>query len=139
MKNKIIKTASICIAFLITCSVFASEKTPSDYKKISEQITEDVENYHIPAMAVIVVDKDNVLFQKIYENCDSIDTPFLIGSMSKSFTALVIMQLAEKGKIDLDSPISEYIDAGKWFIDDTDSNKITVRNLLNQTGGITKT
>lgn len=62
-------------------------------------------------MAVIVVDKDNVLFQETYGNCDSIDTPFLIGSMSKSFTALAIMQLVEGGKLDLDSQISEYIDA----------------------------
>ncbi len=58
MKNKIIKRASICIAFLITCSifcmndVFASKKSPSDYEKISEQIAIDVEKYHIPGMAV---------------------------------------------------------------------------------------
>lgn len=57
--------------------------------------------------------------------------------MSKSFTALAIMQLVEGGKLDLDNQISEYIDAGKWFIDDTDSNNITIRNLLNQTSGIT--
>lgn len=143
MKNKIIKRASICIAFLITCSifcmndVFASKKSPSDYEKISEQIAIDVEKYHIPGMAVIVVDKDTVPFQETYGNCDSIDTPFLIGSMSKSFTALAIMQLVEGGKLDLDNQISEYIDAGKWFIDDTDSNNITIRNLLNQTSGIT--
>lgn len=48
MKNKIIKRASICMAFLITCSifcmndVFASKKSPSDYEKISEQIAIDV-------------------------------------------------------------------------------------------------
>ena len=143
MKNKIIKRASICIAFLITCSifcmndVFASKKSPSDYEKISEQIAIDVEKYHIPGMAVIVVDKDTVPFQETYGNCDSIDTPFLIGSMSKSFTALAIMQLVEGGKLDLDNQISEYIDAGKWFIDDTDSNNITIRDLLNQTSGIT--
>lgn len=143
MKNKIIKRASICMAFLITCSifcmndVFASKKSPSDYEKISEQIAIDVEKYHIPGMAVIVVDKDNVLFQETYGNCDSIDTPFLIGSMSKSFTALAIIQLVEGGKLDLDNQISEYIDAGKWFIDYTDSNNITIRNLLNQTSGIT--
>ena len=60
MKNKIIKRASICMAFLITCSifcmndVFASKKPPSDYEKISEQIAIDVEKYHIPGMAVIM-------------------------------------------------------------------------------------
>ena len=41
-------------------------------------------------LAVIVVNKDSVLFSGTYGNCDSIDTPFIIGSMSKSFTALSI-------------------------------------------------
>lgn len=132
-----------CIAFFmfyfLFCEndVFASEEKQPDYDEINNQIAKDVEKYHIPGMAVIVVDKDNVLFGETYGNCDSIDTPFLIGSMSKSFTALAIMQLVEDGKIDLDSSISEYIDASEWFIDDTDYKKITIRNLLNQTSGIT--
>ena len=132
-----------CIVFIMFCflfcenNVFASEETQQDYDEINNQIAKDVEKYNIPGMAVIVVDQDNVLFQETCGNCDSIDTPFLIGSMSKSFTALAIMQLVEEGKIDLDSSISEYIDASEWFIDDTDYNKITIRNLLNQTSGIT--
>ena len=88
-------------------------------------------------MAVIVVDKENVLFSGTYGNCHSIDTPFIIGSMSKSFTALSIMQLVEEGLIDLDTPISEYMDASEWFIDEKDCDRIMIRNLLNQTSGIT--
>jgi len=116
---------------------FASEEPSPDYEKISEQIADDVEKYHIPGMAVIVVDKDNVLFQETYGKCDNIDTPFIIGSMSKSFTALAIMQLVEEGKIHLDSPITEYIDTSEWFVDCVNCHRITVRNLLNQTSGIT--
>lgn len=87
--------------------------------------------------ALIFLDKDNVLFQETYGKCDNIDTPFIIGSMSKSFTALAIMQLVEEGKIHLDSPITEYIDTSEWFIDCVNCHRITVRNLLNQTSGIT--
>ena len=38
------------------------------------------------------------------------DTPFVIGSISKSFTALSVMQLVEAGKIDLDTEVSRYLD-----------------------------
>lgn len=88
-------------------------------------------------MAVIVVNMDEVLFSETYGNCESADTPFIIGSMSKSFTALSIMQLVEDGKIILDDPISEYIDASMWFENKSDCDRITVRNPLNHTSGIT--
>lgn len=88
-------------------------------------------------MAVMVVDKDDILFSNTYGNCENIDTPFMIGSMSKSFTAIAIMQLVEDGKINLDNSISKYIDAAEWFVQDSDCGKISVRNLLNHTSGIT--
>jgi CubicO group peptidase (beta-lactamase class C family) len=62
------------------------------------------------------------------------DTPFLIASLSKSITALGIMQLVEEGKINLDAPVQTYL---PWFrvADEEVSSKITVRHLLHQTSG----
>ena len=143
VKKEYYKNIYICIVLLVLCFLVnvnyavAQENSPPDYDKISEQIADDVEKYHIPGMAVMVVDKDGILFQETYGNCNSIDTPYIIGSMSKSFTAVAIMQLVEEEKVDLDSPIAEYIDATEWFIDNTDCEKITVRDLLNQISGIT--
>lgn len=107
-----------------------------DYEKISSQIAKDVSDYHVPGMAVIVVDKDEVLFSEAYGNCESIDTPFIIGSMSKSFTALSIMQLVEQGKIELDAPISRYIECSGLLKKASEGNEITVRQLLNHTSGL---
>ncbi len=63
--------------------------------------------------------------------------PFFIGSNSKFFTALAVMQLAEAGKVDLDAPVQHYI---PWFrVADPDASAlITVRHLLNQTSGLTE-
>jgi len=61
------------------------------------------------------------------------DTPFVIGSVSKSFTALAILQLVERGLIALDSAVTDYID---WFTTTDPTATITVRQLLNQTSGI---
>ncbi|MBR1736083.1 MAG: serine hydrolase, partial [Firmicutes bacterium] len=128
----------LCLALGISgISAFATETKITDYSSIDKQIAEDIEKYHIPAMAVAVVDKDSVLFEKTYGNCESVDQPFIIGSMSKSFTAIAIMQLYEQGKINFDSPIDEYIDTSEWFEDNTDHGRITVKDLLNHTSGIT--
>ncbi|MED7931560.1 serine hydrolase domain-containing protein [Nonomuraea sp. LP-02] len=39
----------------------------------------------------------------------SVDTPMAVASVSKSFTALAVMQLSEKGKIALDQPVRRYL------------------------------
>lgn len=133
-------TASIIalvVLFGYGINAFAADDASEDYERIGEQIAQDIERYHIPAMAVAVVNKDKVLFERTYGECKSADEPFIIGSMSKSFTALAVMQLAEQGKIDLDAPMDKYIDSSKWFKDGTDHSRITVKDLLNQTSGIT--
>ncbi len=59
------------------------------------------------------------------------DTAFLVGSISKSFTALAVMQLVEAGKADLDTQVSNYLDpfAGR------PAGTITVRQLLSHVSG----
>ena len=62
-------------------------------------------------------------------------TPFILGSISKSFTTLAVMQLVEAGRVELDAPVQHYL---PWFrvADPAASARITVRQLLNQTSGI---
>ena len=59
------------------------------------------------------------------------DTPFLLGSISKSFTAMAVMQLVEAGKVDLDTGISHYLQP---FVG-RPSGAITIRQLLSHTSG----
>jgi CubicO group peptidase (beta-lactamase class C family) len=37
------------------------------------------------------------------------DTPFVLGSISKSFTALAVMQLVDRGDVGLDAPVRRYV------------------------------
>jgi len=64
-------------------------------------------------------------------------TPFIIGSLTKSFTALAIMQLVEADKLELDAPVQRYI---PWFRlhDLPTSAQITPRHLLNHMSGISR-
>ena len=59
------------------------------------------------------------------------ETVFIIGSVSKSFTALAVMQLVEAGKVDLDAPISDYLSTFR----DRPASSITPRQLLSHTSG----
>lgn len=60
---------------------------------------------------------------------------FSIASMSKTFVAVVVLKLVEKGKIGLDQAIATYLptDISPHIIN---SDKITVRQLLNHTSGV---
>ncbi len=63
------------------------------------------------------------------------DTPFVIGSTSKSFTALAVMQLVDAGQVDLDAPVRDYVPEFK-LAEGQPSNDITVRDILQQTSGL---
>ena len=113
-----------------TTTARAEDEIDSVYTRIDAYLSDAQEKAHFPAMSVTIVGREELLFSKTYGDCEGTDVPFLLGSVSKSFTALCIMQLAERGKINLDSPIAEYLPEA------TDGEKITVRQLLNHTGGL---
>ncbi|MFZ0014471.1 MAG: serine hydrolase domain-containing protein, partial [Acidimicrobiia bacterium] len=59
------------------------------------------------------------------------DTPFATGSISKSFTALAVMQLVEAGEVDLDTEVSQYLEGFSGL----PAGAITIRQLLSHTSG----
>ena len=59
------------------------------------------------------------------------ETPFVIGSISKSFTALAVMQLVEAGQIELERPLSHYLDG----FSGRPAGAITILQLLSHTSG----
>ncbi|MFR1518530.1 MAG: serine hydrolase domain-containing protein [Clostridia bacterium] len=100
------------------------------YSNIDDYLQKCVKNANIPAMSVSIVNKDEALFSGNYGKCESSDTPFWLGSVSKSFTAVCIMQLVEQQKIDLTAAVSTYLPNA------ADGDKITVSQLLNHTSGL---
>ncbi|GKQ37884.1 serine hydrolase [Streptomyces sp. A012304] len=59
-----------------------------------------------------------------------------VGSISKTFTAVAVLQQVERGRIDLDSPVGEYLPELFTGDDQERGREITVRMLLNHTSGI---
>jgi Beta-lactamase class C and other penicillin binding proteins len=64
------------------------------------------------------------------------DTVFRIGSLTKTFTAVAIMQLWERGRVDLDAPANEYLRTFRLRLMRPDLQPATLRHLLTHTAGV---
>lgn len=113
----------------------------ADFDAVDSYVREQMRKARIPGLVLAVVRGGGTVHLEGFGRADSSgrpftpQTPFFIGSNSKSFTALAVMQLVEAGKVELDAPVRRYI---PWFrvADPEASRRITVRNLLNQTSGL---
>jgi len=94
-----------------------------------------------PGLAVGIVYDGELLWGRGYGYADieaktpvRLDTRFRIASISKTFTAVAILQLRDAGLLSLDDPVSQHLD---WFnLQYQDAPEITVRNLLTHTSGL---
>jgi len=135
----------ICLTLMLVLTIGNVKASPtqseeSDFSAIDAYVNEQMINLGIPGMALGIVQDGQVTHLQGFGVADSSgrsvtpQTPFRIGSVTKSFTALAVMQLVEEGKIDLDAPVQTYL---PWFTaaDEEASAQITVRHLLNQSSG----
>jgi CubicO group peptidase (beta-lactamase class C family) len=119
----------------------ASSASTSEFAKIDSYIQAQLDESRMPGLALGIVRGDQIVHLQGFGKADDSgravtpQTPFFIGSNSKSFTALAVMQLVEAGTVRLDATIHEYL---PWFrvADPSASAVITVRQLLNQTSGL---
>jgi CubicO group peptidase (beta-lactamase class C family) len=63
------------------------------------------------------------------------DTLFLIASITKVWTATLVMQLVDEGRVELDEPVNRYLDPPLQIADTAALATITVRHLLTHSGG----
>jgi len=64
------------------------------------------------------------------------DTVFRIGSITKTFTAMAVLQLWEQGLVDLDAPANDYLRAYRLIPAKAAHQPATVRQLLTHTAGL---
>ncbi|MCE7984452.1 MAG: class A beta-lactamase-related serine hydrolase [Caldilinea sp. CFX5] len=115
-------------------------QSPLDGAAIDQFISEQMAAQRIPGLALAIIQGDQVRYRKGYgvaraDQPMTLQTQFHIASLSKSFTAVAIMQLVEADKIDLDAPVQRYLPEFT-LADPTAAQQITVRQLLNQTSGL---
>ncbi|MGY6550244.1 MAG: serine hydrolase domain-containing protein [Roseinatronobacter sp.] len=64
------------------------------------------------------------------------DTRMLAASIGKSYVAAVALALEAEGQLDLDAPVSRFLGAKTWFARLPNHDRLTLRHLLNHTGGL---
>lgn len=95
----------------------------------------------VPGLAVILFDNDAITYANAFGIADNenspvtLDTPFQVASVSKSFTSLLIVQLAAEGQLDLDGPIINYLPSFRTA-DSEAWQAITVRHVLSHRSGL---
>ncbi len=112
-------------------------------KALDAFIRAEVEAKGLPALSIALVDDQKVVWAKGYGYADAekkapatADTVYRVGSVSKLFTDLAIMQLVERGALDLDDPVSKYLrdfKPGNPF-----DKAITLRQLMTHRSGLVR-
>ncbi|HSF79868.1 MAG TPA: serine hydrolase domain-containing protein [Anaerolineales bacterium] len=117
----------------------ASKSSP--YDAIDAYVERQMRRLHIPGVSLAVVEGDRIVHLRGFGRArpggeaPTPQTPFFIGSVTKSFTALAIMQLVEAGVVELDAPVQRYLPSFR-VADSQASAQMTVRHLLNHTSGM---
>jgi len=109
--------------------------------KLESFINEVIEAYDLPGLAIGIVKDNEIAYAKGFgfkniETRDPITTTtlFHMASISKPFVATAIMQLVEKGKIDLNAPVITYLPYFK--LDGEQYKEITIQQMLSHVSGM---
>ena len=134
-----IRAAGLVLSLALLVAGMSSAILAQDKAK---QIDDLIGKYHEYAQfngAVLVADQGKVIFRKGYGEANkewnipnTPDTKFRLGSITKQFTATLILQLAEQGRINLGGKITDYIAEYPKATGD----KITISQLLTHSSGI---
>ena len=106
--------------------------------EVARVFAEQLDVSHVPGGAYAVVTGDRIDSGGVGaagEAAATATTPFVIGSTTKSFTALAVMQLVDSGDVALDDPVRDYVPE-LALADGEPVDAITVRHLLQQTSGL---
>jgi len=113
--------------------------------KKSYNLMERMKYFHVPGVSVAVINDANIEWARGYGVLETNvntqvapDTLFQAASISKPVSAMLVLRLAEQGKLDLDIDVNKYLSS--WQIPEnehTEKNKVTLRGILSHTAGLT--
>lgn len=107
-------------------------------QRIDAMVNDRMQALNMPGYCLVVIKSGKVVFQKPYgfanmetKQPTTNDTIFGLASITKTFTALSLLTLVDKGQVGLDDPLSKYIDGLT-----PDYKPLTIRQLASMTAGV---
>ncbi len=132
------------LASIIALPAARAEEAPDRFQAawevVDAAVRRSMEEHRTPGLALAVTSRDRLLFHRTYGFADlKLETPvteatlFQIGSISKSFTAIALMQLADAERFDPMAPVTATL---PWFSVSSEFEPIAGHHLLSHTAGI---
>ena len=123
--------------------VVADERHGAFVRQLEPWIAAEVKAKKLPALSIVLVDDQRIVWARGFGFADgarmvpaTADTVYRVGSVSKLFTDLAVMQLVEQGRLDLDAPVSgilpEFTPVNPFKI------PITLRHLMSHRAGLVR-
>ena len=110
------------------------------FARLDEFIARHMRDTGAPGMTLALANRDGLIRASTYGFADTKaktrvvpETMFEIGSVSKSFVGLLVLQLRDEGKLDLNKPVVEYL---PWLKINSKFEPITTHHLLSHSAGL---
>lgn len=131
------KTKALIFSLASAGMVALLTSTTTPMKPIKQLLQDQVNGGHTPSIQYMFFDTDSILFEYhagqknvAAQEPVSLSTRYHLFSVTKTFTALAVLQLAQEGKVDLNRPVINYLPEFKY------DRRITVEQLLSHTSGM---
>jgi len=141
-------TAGFVVFNQLNSSIFAlsrlAQESSNQFKTVYERLDEYVGRHMaemgLPGLTLAIANRQGLLRTSQYGFADvkagikvAPETLFEIGSISKSFVAMAVLQLVEEGKLDLHKPVTDYL---PWLKIESSYAPFTTHHLLSHTAGL---
>ena len=137
----------LSLSVLFAVPAFGAPEPPKDpvagsLPALQAQLQAILDEMHVPGVSVAIVRKEGTewvgavgLANVERREAATADTLFRIGSTSKAFTALALLQLVEQGKLSLEDPVSRYVEDIPYDNPWEATDPVLIADLLEHTAG----
>ena len=146
MQQKLVfKFLSLLYLVFLFSSIRAQTNPSYDdlIRECEDLIRQRMESDHIVGLSAAILADDTVIWKKGFGYADkdsqipmTVNTVVNIASVTKTFTALAVMQLQEKGLLDIDQPLNKYLPQFHPKTREEDLDELTIRTVINHCSGI---
>ena len=132
----------VCVSVL-GCSIGNQLPTDHPFPTTRANIEQHLRDTGAPSISVAVARDGRIIWQESFGLADvekrieaTPHTMYHLGSLGKVYTATAIMILVERGLVDLDTPVNEYLEDAKLHSYEGNVEDVTIRRVLNHTSGL---
>ena len=147
-RAKMVGAALAAMAFIVApatirCSAVEGDPAAGPFAEVRSLIEQKIAEGSVPSLCASVTHRGETIWEEAFGWADkesgtraTLRTPYLLASVTKPITATAVMVVVERGQMDLDRPIREYLGEVSLSPLGESVDSVTVRHMLNHTSGL---